>query len=219
MQFAVFSLLSTIEYLAMFALMFAMFRFSYRFYHINSIFASLILCFVSYTLRMKYDQGIAATVIQLFLMIGFVWLLYRVQIFFAAIMVVKVYIAYAIIQFIVFFIFNHFGLLSLEELNNTDVYNFKLPLTTAAITFLITWFLKKTNGGFSYIPDSQKARIIFKGVNLAFLIMLLVALAAYIISFYLIGTKQLDSMYIVTIILVVVLVPLLILSTRKEREP
>lgn len=103
-DFVVFMLLGTLEVYAILLLGFVIFKIDL--YHLEFVFVGLICTYFSYNIRYGHQLPDLDTVIQFLLICCFVWLLFRVHIFYAVILSALAYQAYAFIQIIIVYFFN-----------------------------------------------------------------------------------------------------------------
>ncbi|TPG72900.1 hypothetical protein EEL32_24340 [Brevibacillus laterosporus] len=176
-----FYLFSLFEYLAIFTLMFALFRFELKEYLIEIVVLSLIITFFSHYLRAFLKINDFAPLILLLGLIVLFWVICRIPIFYASVMVVTSYLMYGLFQYITFTIISSFIVLSLNDIRLDSESGYLLQITTIVPTLLISLGLRRMNFGFSFIPTCF-VRIKFKGYNLALLIT--VCLAVVLFGFF-----------------------------------
>lgn len=111
LDFSIYMLFSVLETFAMFLLAFRVFKIDL--YITEMIFASLIMAFVSFVLRHDYGMVLTDIVIQYLLTFCFLWLLFRLHIFYAAIMTGLTYLSYMLLQSTCYLIMNITGFYSL----------------------------------------------------------------------------------------------------------
>lgn len=217
MQFVLFSIFSSIEYIAMFAIMFALFRFEYRFYHVNVLFISLLMCFVSYSLRYGFDLANYSSLIQLFLMILIFALMYRQHLFYSGIMVIISFVIYGLIQAGIVQLLDLLGVMKIEAmLKEFSIEGKILQSLSAAVAMLVYYLIKLTKKGFSFIPHTNRVSIKFTGINLLILILILVQTALVGAMYYYANMNEVKGYYFLSGILVFLLGFLLYLSRKKD---
>lgn len=218
MDFVLYIVFSSLEYLAIFALTFALFRFEYKVYHNSVLFVSAMLAFVSYSIRISFDQPIIDPIATVLLMYAFMHYIFQVQVFYSAVMTVTGYIAYGIVQSSVIFGLDLVGILTLEQVKPNTIYGYVTQLVSIAIALVITALLKRKNFGFAYVPHGHRANVKYRGLNRLFLITLILASAmAWITLYYNVEASALPF-FLMTIPLIVIFGFLIYLSVRKEKN-
>ncbi|MEX2460190.1 MAG: hypothetical protein WD469_02620 [Paenibacillaceae bacterium] len=218
MKFVLFTLFSSAEYVAIFILMFALFRFRFKGYRKQIALTSIILCYVSYTMRIDGMENIT-TIVQFILLFILVWMLFQVQVFYAAIMSFTAFFGYGLIQGIVVLIFSMLGLLKISDIQENSLTGYTLQIGTAIIFSSIGWLIRKTNKGFDFVPTSIHGRMKFTKINLFFLFVLIISSILLAFAYYIINNyKNTEDSIIFIIILVISIAMLLYLSNRKDWE-
>ncbi len=97
-------------------------------------------------------------VIQYLLTFFFLWLMFRIQIFYSAIMNGLTYLSYMLIQSTCYFILSLTGMYSLTyPFTSVGVYILQIISATSAI--LIGSFVGKRRLGFDFVPDKQNEKV------------------------------------------------------------
>ncbi|AIQ48311.1 hypothetical protein R70723_22135 [Paenibacillus sp. FSL R7-0273] len=156
LDFSIYMLFSVLETFAMFLLAFRVFKIDL--YITEMIFASLIMAFVSFVLRHDYGMVLTDIVIQYLLTFCFLWLLFRLHIFYAAIMTGLTYLSYMLLQSTCYLIMNITGFYSLTFFYPTMGVNI-LQIVSALTTLLIAYYIRKQRRGFDFVPDKQNKKI------------------------------------------------------------
>ncbi|CAM4504492.1 hypothetical protein [Paenibacillus typhae] len=156
LDFSIYMFFSVLETFAMFLLAFRVFKIDL--YITEMIFASLIMGFVSFVLRHDYGLILTDVVIQYLLTFCFFWLLFRIHIFYAAIMTGLAYLSYMLLQSTCYLIMNFTGFYSLNLLYPTMGVN-SLQIVSALTTLLIAYYIRKQRKGFDFVPDKQNKKI------------------------------------------------------------
>ncbi|MEJ8548132.1 hypothetical protein [Brevibacillus borstelensis] len=218
MEFIGFFLFSILEYVAIFSLMFSLYRLQSRFYWIEQLIISAILSFISYSLRELFHTEVFTPVVLIALMSILLWIVLRIPFFYIALMTVPTYIVYALIQYGVMEVLDHFQIIMYSqafENNGANWYGQVIQGVTAAVTFIISWVISKFGIGFSFIPSGY-VKIKLTGLNLIIAIALTVGFLAFIFFNYWIKSRAqfaaLSSLYII------VLGVLIYLSRKKDYE-
>ncbi|MEC0170740.1 hypothetical protein [Paenibacillus graminis] len=156
LEFVLFMVFSVLETYAMFYLAFKVFKIDMYFKEI--IFASLLMGFISYVLRFNYGLIQTDVVVQYLLTFFFLWLVFRIHIFYAAIMNGLTYLSYMLIQSTCYLVLSITGMYSLKyPFISVGVYLLQVISATSAI--LIGLFIGKRRVGFDFVPDKQNEKV------------------------------------------------------------
>jgi hypothetical protein len=168
MEFILFTLFSSLEYLAMFVFIFTWFNFPIREYKGQIFFVIVCLNLASHISR--YGLGIdeywwgmfAAIFVQnLFLMLGFryVW---NIQWFYAGIITLFPWTTYTLIQALIFIVLQKFGTLNyLADLQSSSgsgisVIGFVLQTITVIVVLILCKLIRKFELWFEFVPESPR---------------------------------------------------------------
>lgn len=160
-DFILFMVFSVMETCAMLFLMFRLFKIDLMLKEM--LFASAIMAFVSYTLRAVYDLPSLDVPLQLTLMLAFVWMLFRIHLFYATIMTGVTYQAYFLLQTTYYFLLKIMGTFdtSFPVITNVSTYFLQI-LSAGSVYAAACWILKKRKG-FDFVPDKPKGRLQLRG--------------------------------------------------------
>ncbi|OKP85266.1 hypothetical protein A3844_16690 [Paenibacillus helianthi] len=157
LEFLLYMVFSVLESSALFYLGFKLFKIDL--YPKEIIFAGLIMAFFSYILRNDYQLPEIDILVQYTLIICFLWLLFRIHIFYSFIMTAMAYQSYLLIQSAIYFIMNTTGIYNLQyPFTSTGIYI--LQIVTSTITFIVGHYTGKKRKGFDFIPDKPDAKVI-----------------------------------------------------------
>ncbi|MNI25649.1 hypothetical protein D3C73_793100 [compost metagenome] len=213
LDFVLFMLLSVMETYALFYLGFKIFKIDL--YPKEMIFVGIILAFFSYVIRHHYHMAEIDVLVQYTLIICFLWLLFRIHIFYSFIMTAITYQSYLLIQSVLYLIINITGIYYLDyPFMSAGIYS--LQILTASITIIIGYFIAKKRKGFDFIPDKPDAKInITKREKIMFgltfpsilFVMLMLYFAQHLYRFF----------FIIPLMYSVILLGYLYLSDKKNR--
>lgn len=158
LDFVLFMVFSILETYAMFYLAFKVFKIDV--FHIEMIFASFIMAFLSFVIRVNYSWVELDIIVQYLLIFCFLWLLFRIHIFYSAILTGMTYQAYTFIQLIYALIFNKFGLLSSQTFYGLDITTYFLQFFTAVTAIITGYYVGYKRKGFDYVPDKPNGTVI-----------------------------------------------------------
>jgi hypothetical protein len=218
MNFVLFTLFSSAEYVAVFILMFTLFKFRFKGYRKQIALSSLILCYVSYTMRLDGMQSFTS-IVQFILFFLLVWMLFQVQAFYAAIMTFTAFFGYGVIQGLIIYITSEIGIIKLSDLSEYSLTGKSLQLGTAVVYSSIGWLIRKKNKGFDFVPTSNYGRIKYTKLNLFFLIVMIFSTFGLFSALYLINSHNtIEGSIVLFINFAIGFCVLLYLSNRKEWE-
>jgi hypothetical protein len=218
MNFAVFTLISSMEYVAMILFIAALFRFRYFMkMKMHIVMVCLLLSYVSYTTRTIYDLQLGSSLIQMVLMFFFIWLLFRVQFHYAALITLAGTTGYVFIQMPILYL-----LLSLKVFTTTDLDALKwpthlLPISSSTVFALISLLIFKKNWGFSFVPDSNHLYIKINKKTGIFL-GLITLIFFLLIILHGIGFTIIANVYVSSFIYSVIFGVVIIYSIKREQK-
>lgn len=148
---------SVLETYAMFYFMFKVFKI--EIYPVQMIFSSVIMAFISYVLRDEYGVPQIDVFVQMLLMFLFVWMMFRIHIFYATILTGVSYQFYMLLQTAYYYIMQQAGLFDTKIPYILSSSVFILQTLSAATAFFIGWIVYKNRKGFDFVPDKPNGRI------------------------------------------------------------
>lgn len=214
MDFIMFNLISMFENVAAFCLMFALFRFRVKEYFIHILFAAFLMSQLSYYMRTVFELGNIVPFMSMIMMFLMMWLLFRVQVYYAGIMSLVTYIAFSSIQAMLVLAQLSTGMLEAIEPFSTAAYINQL--ITALLSFIVSWFLFRRRLGFTFVPFSESSPLRIKGENLWYIFLIIFISIFTGLNYYWFFIKV-DHILLVSVMFLISLCLLLYLSLRKER--
>lgn len=211
-----FMTISSIEYFIMITLMFAIFRFQFRGVIPHTIFICLLLSFFSHTAR---DAGIGqfTSLMQAILFVVCISLLYNVHWFYSIIMGALSYHAYVAIQTVTLAILTYFKLAELGDFTYDTVKGVILVFSTMMIPLLISYALRKTGWGFTFVPSSTSVKPDWsRKVNWLMLLLSLLSLMMVGAVTYFFSMDQKPLFVTLSFVQIFILVILIYYSAKKE---
>lgn len=215
MNAMIFIILSILEWTALLTLSFSMFLFQFRGYIAHIIFTSAILSSVSYLLYRVFDLAIVAPIIQLAIVFFFFWLMFRIHIFYAAIVTTYGYIGYLMVQLLIFLVPQWLNISSINETLSNEAMMNGLQILSVIVCYIISAILIRYRIGFSFISDNEQEVITLKRENIYFLILIILS-AITIALFYISATYGYSQ--VTFMLLSTVLGVLLYYALNKERK-
>jgi len=162
------------ESIAGFSLILSLFRFSFNKNNfINTIIASVVLALTSYLLRFPLELGTITSLFMLAWIIILLWRLFRIHVFYSALMAVTGYMTYITIQQIM--ILFTMILYDFEEIVSNFYFGKTLQIVSSVISLLIYYGLSRKRLGFSFVPDQYALKVEFNGLNRKLLIVTLLS--------------------------------------------
>ncbi|MEI7024767.1 hypothetical protein [Paenibacillus sp. y28] len=212
-----FFILSSIEFFSGLCLILTMFMFPIRTYLPHLVFTSLILTQTSYLFFEVFSLQWLGPVVQLFMVLLFFWLMFRIQLFYATIMGIVGYIGVFVIQILIIFFGELLHIITMQEMLENKILSYTMQLVNSAAAILISIFLKRYRIGFTFIPDSEKYNLSLRGNNLLFLIVMVIA-AAFLNIFLPFVYGNTIYFPIFAFAQLIIFVILLLLTFKKEEK-
>lgn len=149
-----FLLFSTLEGVAVFALILSIFKVKMTPYLWHTIFVNLIMNMQSYMLREEFSLSYLVPVVNMLLFIFLLATVVKIPIVWSGIMTVTGYFAYAVVQSVLLKVM--FGNLPVSELQDGSLKGYLLQVVSAAVGLLISLMLYRKGIGFS--PNFKKLK-------------------------------------------------------------
>lgn len=179
-RFLLFTLISSVEYIALIVFAFTLFRINPRWYKPQILFVCVSLSYVSFTMRGD-DLAVITPFVQLAVLIVLLWLMFHIHPGYAALVAVIGYFAYGLLQGALLLVLGLFGV----HLQAMTMSMYGVALLSSAIMFGVSYGLKRGNRGFSFVPVSDEVQKRSTDSKLILLILIIVFLIIGIgISYY-----------------------------------
>lgn len=204
-----FLLFSSLEWFALFVLTFAMFKFPYRGYWGQLILCSFLLSLLSYVLFDVLNMKPLAPALQLPLVIICTWQIFRVHLFYAAIVATYGYVAYSFLQSLFILFWKIFGLTFEETISPPNGYY--LQYATIISALVVGWIIYKRRVGFTFVPDFEHVRVEFRGINLWLLILVILG-NLQVASYSIIAPRSIETVLLSGVVLLI----LIYFARKKE---
>lgn len=156
LDFVLFILFSVLESTALFFLAFRIFKIDL--YPKEIVFAGVIMAFFSYNLRYNLALSNIDVFLQYTLVFLFIWLLFRIHVFYAVIMTGMAYQAYMLIQSLIYLFMNITGLFQLR-FPSLSAGSYLMQLLTVSVTAFVAHYIGKKRKGFDFVPDKPNGKI------------------------------------------------------------
>ncbi|MCL6606330.1 MAG: hypothetical protein K6T94_25975, partial [Paenibacillus sp.] len=157
MDFLLYLAFSVLETYALFFMAFKLFKIDL--YPKEMLFSSLIMGFFSYVLRNDYGLIQVDLFLQFILIFCFMWMLFKIHFFYAAIMTGITYQAYSLIQTLYYFLLNKTTLFSIDFNFVAQFPVYLLQTLSATTAIIIGTYISKKRKGFDFVPDKPTGRI------------------------------------------------------------
>ncbi|AZN42544.1 hypothetical protein [Paenibacillus albus] len=160
MDYILFVVGSTFEYIGMFLFLFALFRFSlYTRLSMNVVIVSVLMSQVSYFTRLDPSVGDLSTYIQFVLFVIVMWVLFQVPIFHSIVMNFAGLAGGLAIQGILILLTNYVGGLSLDTIQGSRAILTSLQFVTFLVQIGIARMVYIMNWGFDFVPTSRRTYV------------------------------------------------------------
>ncbi|AIQ19581.1 hypothetical protein H70357_24875 [Paenibacillus sp. FSL H7-0357] len=152
-----FIVFSVLESTALFYLAFKIFKIDL--YPKEMVFAGLIMAFFSYVIRVNNGFAGIDVFTQYLLVFLFLWLLFRIHVFYAAIMTGMSYQLYMLIQSILYLLMSTSGITDFK-LHSISIGVYLMQTLSALTAFSIGHYIGRKRKGFDFVPDKPEERIV-----------------------------------------------------------
>jgi hypothetical protein len=169
MNVVIFLMVSMWEWFALILLTFAMYRFEINQSIGQVVFAAFLLSLFSYMLFNVFELTLFATLIQPVVVILFFWLMFKVPVYYAGLVVINGYLAYCLVTSLIFYFIKQFGIISVPSTPTS----YATQSIAGLLVLLLARIAVKYRLGFSFV---QHDRVIknMSGTNLRLLLLTLV---------------------------------------------
>lgn len=213
LDFVLYMVFSILETSAMFYLAFKVFKIDI--YPFEIVFAGLLMAFISYVLRHDYELVLTDVAVQYLLTFCFLWLLFKIHVFYAIVMTALTYLTYMFIQSTCYFLLKITGLYYLG-LPNTPIGVYILQLISAMIAFNIGIYIGKKRKGFDFVPDKQNVKVKIELREIKIFILSAPSLVFVVLMVYL-TQKYSQYFFLMPMVYAILLYAYLYLSYKKDR--
>ncbi|MFD1772345.1 hypothetical protein [Paenibacillus rhizophilus] len=157
LEFILYLVFSVLETSALIFLGFKIFKIDL--YLKEIFFVSLILAFFSYIVRIDYKLVQLDIIIQYILLLCFLWLMFRIHIFYAVIMAGMAYQAYSFIQTVYIYLIKFFVSFTSIDLYGSNLNAYIMQALSAVTAVLIGIYIGHKRKGFDFVPDKPNGTI------------------------------------------------------------
>ncbi|WP_438444805.1 hypothetical protein [Gorillibacterium sp. sgz5001074] len=213
-DFILYMLFSILETGAMFILMFRIFKIDLL--RREMLFSAVVMSFVSHTLRVVYGFSTVDVIAQFLLMFLFVWMLFRIHVFYAVIMTGMTYQAYFVLQTVYYFVFSEAGLFESKIPAVTQSATYILQFVSAASAVFIGWLLARRRKGFDFVPDQPRGRLRFVRHDWILLGLNVPSSAVIILTLFLTGYFGQEGYMVIPVLYALLLFGYLYISHQKD---
>jgi hypothetical protein len=128
-------------------------------YHKEMVFASFIMGFFSYSIRINYGMISLDILSQYALMFCFMWMLFRIHPFYASILTGMVYQSYTLIQTSLMYLLDSVITMPLNILDPITKNMMTMQILSALAAILIGMYVGHKRIGFDFVPDKPDVKI------------------------------------------------------------
>ncbi|AIQ13612.1 hypothetical protein [Paenibacillus durus] len=179
------------------------------------IFASLIMTFLSYVIRVEHGYAYLDVFMQFVFFVCFLWMLFRIHIFYATIMAGTALQAFMLIQSLIYIVINITGIYQLDfPIVSTGI--FLMQLITDSVVIFIGYYIGKKRKGFDYIPDKPDARLIINKRDIILFSLSVPSVACLFLMMYFLKYLY-QFAFLVPLFYGTVLIGYLYFSNKKDR--
>ncbi len=176
----VFTILSSIQYISIILAGFSLFRINFKWFKPQIAFVCIALSYVSFTMRIE-SFALYSPIIQLIILIVSMWLLFRIQIFYAAIVSITGYLVFIILDSATYYI----ALTITNELRLFTIQMYIVALISGVLTMIVSMLIYRKNWGFSFVPLNEDSYVNYRQKeNFLLLFVMIVSAIGLIFVFY-----------------------------------
>ncbi|MCE3202093.1 hypothetical protein [Paenibacillus sonchi] len=157
LEFVLFMVFSVLESSALFYLGFKIFKIDL--YPKEILFAGVIMAFFSHYIRVNNGFAALDVLTQYLLVFCFLWLLFRIHVFYSAIMTAMTYLSYMLFQSTIYLLMISIHIFSLQ-LHGISIGVYFMQLISAVSIFVVGYHIGKKRKGFDFIPDKPDEKIV-----------------------------------------------------------
>ncbi len=219
LNFTLFMILSVAEVVANVILMFTIFRIPKKHYLMHAVFMGIVMSYISHNVRNIEELTSFAIIIQVTLQFLFVWLMYRIQVFYSLIISILSYFIYGIVQLLLIFLLNAVGIIEMDQLSTNIYIGYCLQLLTVILVIIISEVLERKQIGFNFVPHSEFAPIELSKGNILFTVVIVLCVVAFQMLYYFsVKHNFLEGFIEWLIISIILAVVLIFLAIKKEKS-
>lgn len=215
MEFVWFNLFSTLETIGTFSFMLALFRFKIKEYIFHIIFVSFLLSQTSFLVRSVFELDMYVPIVYLFFTFLFVWLMFQVQIFHAAIMTIIGQIVSILVQSLTLVTCIQFGIFTWDDVGAFSVLSYTMQTITFLQMAILSLFLYKKRLGFTFIPNTETFKVNMKNKNIWSLLLLLLSVLFVCLNLFWVW-KNLSNLFISSVLFLLLFLIWIYVGIRKE---
>ncbi|GAA3411123.1 hypothetical protein ACFFNY_19280 [Paenibacillus hodogayensis] len=172
MNVLIFLLVSMWEWFSVIILAFALYRFQIRDHLGQLIFASFLLALFSYMVFNVFHLVLFATLIEPIMVFLFFWLMFKIPIYYAGLVVINGYLTYCFITSFIYYGIEQFGIKTYPSTPTA----YAVQISAGLIVLLLTRLFLKLRLGFSFVQYGQEIKNM-TGINKK---LLLITLLGYV---------------------------------------
>lgn len=218
LKYFLFTIISSVEYIAIIVFSLVLFRINPSWYKPQILFVCVSLSYLSFTMRGD-DLTHITPFVQLLALILMLWLMFHIHPGYAALLGTIGYLAYGLLQGALLLIAGFF----IEQIEPYTLSMYSIALLTSSIAFLGSFYIRKSNKGYSFVPHSDEVRIsqMRRGTKLKFLLVglfLLVGVAFVFWTYYFTLSLGTWTTFLLVILLLCVEVAVLVYMSNKWEQ-
>jgi hypothetical protein len=218
MNFILFNTFSTLENIGIILIMLSLFKYRVLDYLPQILLTSSILSLISHTMRFELSNSNLVPFIVILTLFLFVWIAFRVSVFYALIITIVGFIASALLQLILLFIIELTELTTLNAIETPySIEGYSIQFMTSILAFLLSFLLRRKNYGFNWVPYSKTAKFKLKGDNIILFLVTIVSVFTIGLLFYLYLSGYIHLLAIFVLFSVLMFL-LFYLSGKKEEK-
>ncbi|MFD0673131.1 hypothetical protein [Cohnella sp. GCM10027633] len=209
---------SSLEYFGTFMFVLVQFRFSVKENISKIVLISLLLSFVSYSLRLNELNSISP-LIQNLIFLMYIQMVMKVNIIHTIIMVLTGYIVFGLVQTCIIAVALHLDFIDLNNFEPASTYANIIQFLSFVVMTVFSLLTLKFKGGFSFIEArSRFSRKIFSGKNKWFLLLIFLSFIVTIISNIILIESENPPFLLIASIMMIILLVHTYMTLRKDES-
>ncbi len=218
MTFVSYIPLASLEGLAIFILMFSIYRIPFKEFAIETVSVSVILTSVLYLLKVETSFSGLANLISLSLMVLYLRLVVKSPTIYSIVMTGVGYVSYSMIQTTIRYILETFKVVNPGAYLEMNWGRALIQICSIIISFVVANLVRHLRQGFNFVPVDSSVPVKYRPLNIILMSAAVLASAIVAVVIYFYEHREVIGLLGAVIIFAIALYVLIYLSIRKEYE-
>lgn len=210
--------LSSLEVIAIFALMFSLYRIPFKSFGVQTVSVSVIMTLIVYILDPSGRFNMIGSLLSLALIAVYLRLIIKAPTIYSIIMTGVGYVAYALIQTTVRYLLDVTNLIP-ETSNPEMIWERAITqILCIFISFLIAGMMHRFRKGFNFVPVDSSVPVTYKPLSVVLMAVAVASSILVVSTIYYIGVEGNGSLFTACVLFSIAFYALIYLSIRNEYE-